>query len=442
MKAIDLKEIEGMREEYLQDNQARILRNALTLNDISKISRVFDGKRNNPNLFSVDLKTMKVTNQMQSGRCWIFSSMNVLREIIAKKYEIEDFELSQNFIAFYDKLEKCNFFMEATLAEIDAPLDSEVMRWLLQMPINDGGQWDMITSIVKKYGICPKSAMPETYQSSHTRAMNGILIKRLRKFVIDSRKLKEEGKDDEIAALKEECLKECYSLIVSCFGLPPETFTFEYYDKDKKYHAYRDVTPKQFYEEYLGVDLDEYVGIIHGPTADKPYHHMYTVKYLGNVVDGDPISFLNLPMEEFKEAVKAQLKDEEPVWFGCDCGKDGDRESGLWDDGQFDYENTLNMNLSMTKAEMLDSGESAMNHAMVFTGVNLVDDKPTRWKIENSWGEKVADKGYYTCSDSWFDLYVYEAVVHKKYLPEDVLKVLDEEPKVLNPWDPFGSLAD
>ena len=392
MNPVTLQKIDTLRENYLKDEKARVVRNALVKNDIGTISRNFDAERNNPNIFSIDLKTMPVTNQYQSGRCWIFSSMNVLRELIAKKYNMAEFELSQNYIAFYDKLEKANWFMECTLQEIDGPVGSDNMRFLLEWAVGDGGQWNMLVSLVKKYGIAPKSAMPDTYQGSHTSKMNTILNRRLRKFAVDSRKLAQAGKKDEIPALKETALREIYGLIASCFGLPPQEFTFEYNDKDGNYHAEYHVKPLDFYAN-LGIDLSDYISVIHGPTADKPFHKTYTVKYLGNVVDGEQVKLLNLPMDELK-------------------------------------------------AEMLDYKESAMNHAMVLTGVNLVDEKPTRWKIENSWGEKIGNKGYFIASDSWFDEYTYVVAVHKKYLSETSQKALLEEPKELLPWDPFGTLAD
>ena len=444
MQAVSAAELDRLTEDYLSDTKARVVRNALTVNDLAGISRVFDAACANPDFFSVNIKTLPATNQMASGRCWLFASLNVLREMIVKKYKIEgQFELSQNYMAFYDKLEKANFFLEAALAELETPFDDETVRYLMQTAVGDGGQWDMFVSLVKKYGICPKTAFPETYQSSHTRAMNGLLNKRLRKFAADAKRMHAEGKSSaEIRAAKDQTLKEVYSLICSCFGVPPQTFTFEYYDKKGAYHAYRDVTPKAFYEEYLNVNLDDYVGIINGPTADKPYHQMYTVKYLGNVVGGNPVSFLNLPMDEFKEAILKQMKAGEPVWFGCDCGKEGDREAGLWDDQLFDYAGTFDMNLEFSKEDMLNARESAMNHAMVLTGVNLVDEVPTRWRIENSWGDKNANKGYYICSDTWFDRYVFEAVVNKKYLTAAQKKILKKKPVELKPWDPFGSLAD
>ncbi|MBQ9823791.1 MAG: C1 family peptidase [Solobacterium sp.] len=436
------EKLNALRDGYLAGEKARVVRNALTKNDLASISRRFEAENANPNIFTIDIKTMSATAQNQSGRCWIFSAMNVLREVIARRFKIKEFELSQNYVAFYDKLEKANWFMECIVNEIDEPLGSEKTRFLLESAVSDGGQWNMLVSLVKKYGICPKTAMGETYQSSHTRAMNGILNTRLRKFAIDAHKAHEEGRDSDIQTLREETMKEIYSLIASCFGLPPQEFTFEYYDSDNKAHAEYHVTPQDFYEKYLAVDIGQYVSVINGPTADKPYHKTFTVEYLGNVVDGEKVVLLNVPMEELKAAILATLKDGEPVWFGCDCGKDGDRTTGLWDDQQFDYEHTFDMNLAMTKAEMLDSRHSAMNHAMVLTGVNLVDDKPDRWKIENSWGDKVANKGYYIASDTWFDKYVYVAAINVKYLSEEAKKALDEEPVLLSPWDPFGTLAD
>lgn len=436
------EKLTALREDYSQDIKARVVRNALTKNDLAAISRVFEAENANPNIFTIDLKTMSATAQNQSGRCWIFAAMNVLREMIAAKYKIKEFELSQNYVAFYDKLEKANWFMECIVSEIDQPLGSEKNRFLLDSAVSDGGQWNMLVSLIRKYGICPKTAMQETWQSSHTRAMNGLLNKRLRRFALDAHKAHEENRDGEIAGLREEAMKEIYSLVASCFGLPPQEFTFEYYDSDSKAHAEYHVTPMAFYEKYLGRQMEEYVSVINGPTADKPFHRTFTVEYLGNVVDGEKVVLLNVPMEELKKAILDTLKDGEPVWFGCDCGKDGDRTTGLWDDQQFDYETTFDMNLAMTKAEMLDIRHSAMNHAMVLTGVNLEDDKPNRWKIENSWGDKNANKGYYIASDTWFDKYVYVAAINRKYLSEESLKALEGEPVLLAPWDPFGTLAD
>lgn len=248
---------------------------------------------------------------------------------MAKKYNIKDqFEFSQNYLAFYDKLEKINYILECLINEADTPLNDETLRYLLIMGIGDGGQWDMMVSLVKKYGLCPKSAMPETFQSSHTRFMNSIINRKLRKFASDIKKCTDKK---QIREIKDQCIKECYGLLCDCFGVPPVSFTFEYYDKKNKYHAYHNVTPLQLYEDYLKVDLDQYVGIINGPTDDKKYYQTYTVKYLGNVAATDnEVFYLNLPLDDFKNLILKQLKDNEIVWFGCDCGKDGDRQFGLW----------------------------------------------------------------------------------------------------------------
>ncbi|MBR2533828.1 MAG: C1 family peptidase [Erysipelotrichaceae bacterium] len=437
---ISEKMLKEFSDQYLKNDKARVIRNALTENDLSLISKRLEAAEENPNLFSIDIKTMPVNDQMHSGRCWLFSSLTILREMMARKYKIKDqFEFSQNYLAFYDKLEKINYFLECMIAEADTPMGSETMRYLLQTAIGDGGQWDMMVALVKKYGLCPKTAMPETFQSSHTYPMNRIINTRLRKFAADIRKFDKK----EIAEAKKQCLSECYGLLCDCFGIPPKSFTFEYYDEKDKYHAHYNVTPLQLYQDYLKVNLDDYIGIINGPTEDKPFYQTYTVKYLGNVAETEnKVFFLNLPMKDFKDLILKQLKDNEIVWFGCDCGKDGDRKTGLWDDQAYDYEHTFDMHLDMSKADMLDSRQSAMNHAMVLTGVNLVKNRPTRWKIENSWGDKVANKGYFICSDTWFDKYVYEAVVNRKYLNKKQLTAAGKKPVVLDPWDPFGSLAD
>lgn len=438
MKKIDENALSSLREAYLSDDKARVVRHALMRNDIGEISRVMESVEANPDYFSVNLKTMPVTNQLQSGRCWIFSSMNVLREMIGRKYHIKEFELSQNYIAFYDKLEKANWFMNCVIAEKKEPLDSETNRFLLENAVSDGGQWAMLVSLVEKYGICPKTAMPETYQSSHTAKMNRLLNLRLRKFAVDIRHMNEE----ETEQYRQKTLAEIYGLIASCFGVPPVEFDFVYYDDKDVYHCEHQVTPIAFYKEYLREDLTQYVNIINAPTEDKPYYRAYSVKYLGNVVDGQPIRMVNVPLDAFKQAVIAQLKAGYPVWFGCDCIPDSDRPDGLWDDGVNDYAFTFDLDLTMSKADMLDTRQSAMNHAMVLTGVNLENEKPTRWKIENSWGDKVAHKGYYIASDSWFDKYMYTAAVKREYLNAEAVKAAEGEVTQLKPWDPFGTLAD
>lgn len=389
--------------------------------------------------FAIDLHPTAVTSQKASGRCWIFAAMNVLREIVAKNCNMDRMEISQNYVAFWDKFEKINYFLESIIDTADLEVGDRTLDWVLQ-GLGDGGQWDMIISLVKKYGIVPISAMPETFQSSNTRSTNQMLNMKLREYAIELRAIVAEGKDP--SARKEEMLEEMYRALCICFGKPATVFDFEYVDKDKVYHVDRDLTPQAFFEKYVGQELDNYVSIINAPTKDKPYYKSYTVKYLGNVVEGS-VRYLNIPMDEMKDLIVKQLKDGEAVWFGSDCGKYGDRTSGVWDMDSFLYGELLGgLTFGLTKEQRLDYRDSAMNHAMVIMGVNFdKDGVPDRWKIENSWGEDPGNKGYFVMSANWFDEFTYQAVINKKHLSPELLAHLEEEPIALQPWDPMGSLA-
>lgn len=396
--------------------------------------------------FSNEIETLPVSNQKASGRCWIFAGLNVLRERIAHTCNMdlsEPFELSQNYTAFWDKFEKINYFLETILHTLDRDADDRALCYVLSVGLQDGGQWDMFANTVRKYGVVPKNAMPETFQSSNTAAMNKMASCKLRLCAAQLRKMHQEGASEQaLQAKKETMLADFYQYLCMCFGQPPKKVTFEYKDRDKAFHREADLSPQAFFDRYIGNSIDEYISVIQAPTPDKPYNCTYTVEFLGSVVEGSEIRYLNLPMEEFETLILKQIKDGEVVWFGSDVGKFGDRALGVWDDGSFDFETTLGMDFTMTKEEQLIYRDSCMTHAMVLTGVNLEHGKPNRWKIENSWGDERGCKGYYVCSGTWFDRYAYQAVVHKKYLNERQRAALAKEPIVLNPWDPMGSLAD
>lgn len=436
-------DLAGFREGYRADPMRQAMSRVLYTSDISKVICRPDDARKMVFKFSTDIKTMKSTNQKASGRCWLFAATNVLREHIAKELNLEYFELSQSYMAFWDKFERCNYFFEAILETADLPLNDRTVNFLLHGGLSDGGQWDMFTSLVRKYGVVPKDAMPETFQTSNTRGSNQYISKFMRKNALSLRKMVADGASKEaLEAEKKALLAKCFSFLSSCYGEPPETFDFEYVDKDKNFHRESGMTPISFRNKYLDGVWDDYVSLIHAPTADKPFDRLYTIKYLGNVAEDKGVRHINLSMEELKAAVLRQLQDGEVVWFGSDCGKYGDRDGRFWDDQSFDSLPVTGLDIAMTKEEMLDCCDSAMNHAMCFTGVNIGEDgKPNRWKIENSWGSEGLNEGYYMASDSWFDLLVYQAVVHKKYLG-DKAAILDTDPIVLDPWDPIGSLAD
>ena len=422
---------------------AEPLARAVQNTGVVEASKNFAAKQHLDHVFSVEVKTGKVTNQKQSGRCWMFAALNTMRHDMKNKLKIEgDFELSQSYTFFWDKLEKANYFYQNVLATAQLPTSDRKVAWLMTTPQQDGGQWDMFMAIIEKYGVVPKSVMPESFSSSASREFNATLNLKLRKDAVELRKLvAANASEAEIAKRKEEMLAEVYRMASYSFGQPPVKFDFEYRDSDKNYHIDRDLTPKAFFAKYIGWNLSDYVSIINAPTADKPYNHMYTVEMLGNVVGSRQVRHLNVDMATFKQVAIDQLKAGESVWFGCDVGQESDRQKGIMDTNLYHKDELFNVDMQMTKADRLDYGESLMTHAMVLTGVDLVDDKPTKWKVENSWGEKVGTKGFFVMSDAWMDEYCYQVVVNKKFLPAELQAVLTEEPKVLAPWDPMGALA-
>ena len=434
MEQLSKEYLDSLLSKYNADKKNDVVRHALTKSDIDILSSNQDTIKDMDFNFDINVKTMKATNQKASGRCWIFAATNLLREIIGKKNNIEFFELSQSYVAFYDKLEKLNYFLDAFIEMKDADYDDRTFAFMLQ-GIGDGGQWDMFVNVVKKYGVCPKNAYPETYVSSATRILNSLVNAELRRFACEVKTTK------DVKALKEDYLTRFYNALVSCYGVPPKSFDFEYTDKNGVCHVEEGYTPESFSEQYVGSTLDEYVSIINAPTKDKPFNKSYTVKYLGNVVGGKIVKHLNLPMKRMKQLIIEQLKDNEIVWFGSDVAGYGDRLKGVWDDGQFDFKTFIDLDLKMEKGDSLDYRSSAMNHAMCITGVSIRNNVPTKWKIENSWGTDRGQGGYYIMSASWFDQFTYQAVINKKYLTAEELAQYEAEPIELKPWDPMGSLA-
>ena len=441
MNDVSLSLIEKFRDQTENSAFDRAMMNALTKHNVKDVAFTNRGLEEAQFAFSVNVPTMEVTNQKQSGRCWIFAALNLFREEIAEKCNIEKFELSQNYIAFWDKFEKINFFYESMIELADRPLTDRLVIYLLDSGIGDGGQWNMLVNLVEKYGLVPKAAMQETFQSSHTRDMNRLINTLLRKGALDLRKAYSEGSD--VMQVKEKYLLDAYRLLTMCFGVPPKSFDFEYTDKDDAYHIDRGLTPIEFAGKYTSLNLrSDYVGIINSPTEDKPFYQQITIDYLGNVAGAPPVTYLNLPMEEIKDLIVRQLQDGKPVWFGSDVGSMGERSMGIWSDKIYDFDGTLGIDFSMTKEERLNIRESATNHAMVITGVNLDENGvPNRWKIENSWSDQNGEKGYYVMNAGWFDKFVYQAVIEKSYLDEKQLEALQTEPLHFMPWDPMGTLA-
>jgi len=441
MSEISKKTTAAFAQAYQDNNKQTALQRSVVKNGITASAENVSAKVNNVPVFSVDVTTGKVSNQKQSGRCWMFAALNTFRHKMLNDFNLKEFELSQNHTFFWDKYEKANYFYENILATANEPLTSRKVAFLLQTPQQDGGQWDMIVSIFQKYGVVPKTVMPESSNSSNSRDLNNYLNKKLRKDAVALRQLVAEGKTaEDIQTAKEAMLEDIYRFLATSLGTPPETFDFEYRDEDKNYHIDRNLTPQSFYEKYVGVDLDDYVSIINAPTADKPYNQSYTVEMLGNVV-GKEVKYLNVDMPTFKKLAIAQLEQGESVWFGCDVGQSSTRDTGIMALDAYDINDLFDIDFTMTKAERLDFGESLMTHAMVLTGVDLIDGESTKWKVENSWGEKVGTNGFFVMSDAWMDEYTYQIVVRKEFLTAEQLAAFEAEPTVLAPWDPMGALA-
>ncbi|ATF64000.1 MULTISPECIES: aminopeptidase C [Streptococcus] len=397
----------------------------------------------NTPIFSLDLTKDKVSDQKASGRCWMFAALNTFRHKMIAGFQLEDFELSQAHTFFWDKYEKSNWFLEQVLATADQELTSRKVKFLLDTPQQDGGQWDMVVALFEKYGVVPKSVYPESISSSNSRELNQILNKLLRQDAQILRELAAKGAESaELQAKKEELLQEVFNFLAMNLGLPPRQFDFSYRDKDNNFHSESGLTPQVFFKKYVDLKLDDYVSIINAPTADKPYGKSYTVEMLGNVVGSKPVRYLNVEMDRLKELAIAQMQAGETVWFGSDVGQSSNRKAGIMADGMYDFTSSMDIQLTQDKAGRLDYSESLMTHAMVLTGVDLDENgKAKKWKVENSWGEKVGNKGYFVASDSWMDEYTYQIVVRKEFLTEAELAAYEAEPIVLAPWDPMGALA-
>ena len=443
--SISLKTIDKFQKKYESDNHVKVTRNAMIRTDLSDLTMNWDRYRSINHSFSNIVKgEMPVTNQKSSGRCWGFAGLNLFRFYIGRKYNLKNFEFSQSYFMFWDKLEKANYFLECIIDSAGEDWNSRMVMHLLSNPIEDGGQWDMWVSLIDKYGVIPQSEMSESFSTSQSSSMNRMIARKLRENAKDLRKNISKGvSGDDLESIKTEMLEQIYKMLTIHIGTPPTSFNWQTYDKKKNFISFENLTPKSFFDNHVGLNLDEYVCLINCPMEDKEYRKVYTVEALGNVVEGNSVRYLNVTSEEMKVASASSIKENHPVWFGCDVGKHFDRKLGVMDMDLFDYNTFYQSNFSMNKADRLQYGESQMTHAMLFTGVDLdANDKPIKWRVENSWGNKVGDKGYHIMSDQWFDEYNYEVVVHKDYLPDDLYNLYKNEEAIpLKPWDPMGSLA-
>jgi bleomycin hydrolase len=438
--------IAQLREDFGSHPTAQLMQNAVTRNSIDLISRNHSIVAATDHSFSNLLDRWKVTNQKQSGRCWLFAGLNLFRPAAMNALNLKEFEFSQNYTLFWDKFERANYFLEAIIETADREIDERTVAFLLESPLDDGGQWNMFVNIIRKHGIVPKYAMPETQSSSATRKMNEQLLARLRKGALELRSCLELSiASEQVQVNKKNILDEIYRMLCIHLGTPPTDFDWQWNDKDKIFHNDGKMTPLEFASRYFQTDPADYVCLVNDPRSTSSYNNTYTVEFLGNVVGGDIVKYLNVDVPTMKQVTMATLLDGEPVWMGCDVGKMMDRKEGVWDVDLFKYEDVYDADLTLTKAERLQYHETLMTHAMLFTGVDVIEgengQQARRWRVENSWGDENGKKGFYTMNDSWFDEFMFEVAIHKKYLSPELLAAWDLEPTPLRPWDPMGALA-
>ena len=430
-----------LREE--ESAKVALARNAATQVGIEAASLNREKIQHTSTAVSHRLDDWKATSQKKSGRCWLFSSLNFLRSRARESLGVKNFEFSQSYVFFWDKFERANWFLTDIIATSDEPVDGRLVQFLLGDVLGDGGQWDMAVSVYMKYGLVPKEVMPESEASTNSRPMNARLRAVLHIGALRLREAIAAGASaEEIDTQRRKILADVWKILVVCLGEPPVRFNWQWRDDEGNFHRDGEITPHEFYERHVGVDLSEYICLVDDPRPENPKGSMETVEHLGNVVGGRPIRYLNAPVQEIKRIAAAQIAAGEAVWFGADVSQPYDRGLGFFVTGIHDYDGLFDVDFSSTKLERVRSGESAMDHAMLFTGVDLDEaGQPRAWRVENSWGDEPGDSGFFTMDDQWFTDNVFEVVVPKSALPEDLAAAVDSEPIVLPAWDPMGTLA-
>ncbi|MBN0919348.1 C1 family peptidase [[Mycoplasma] gypis] len=434
--------LKEFKEKFQSNKENLILTNAITKNGIknSVISNEVLKKHNH--VFSNEISSGAITNQKSSGRCWIFASLNMERIEAAKKLNIEDIEFSQSYLLFYDKIEKSNTFLQ-NMIEYGLELDvyDPLFLKLMDGPADDGGFWEWFLGLITKYGIVPKQIMPDTFEASNTASLMTLLNFKLKQAAAKMRAdWKEYKNKDSLLKIKKETMYEVYSLCAKSLGIPPQTFDFKYYDKDKKFQQILDVTPKEFFDLAIGDSLKSKVCLVSDPRPEHPVGKVLTSRYFRSVYEAVGNSQLNVPMDELIKATKDSILDGVAVPFACDVARFHDRKIGIMDSELYDYKNTI-YDIEMSKADRLNYQLTLPTHLMNFTGVDIDSNgNILKWKVENSWGSDIANKGFFSISNQWFKDWNFQCVVDRKYIDPKYLKGLEEEPFVLDPSDPLAYL--
>ena len=436
---ISAEMLEQISKGYEGNASDKALRNALAVAPIGTLALNAENAAMIDTHFSDRVKTKGITDQQSSGRCWLFTGLNVLRAKMIDKYELPGMEFSQNYLFFYDQLEKANLFLQGVIDTKDLPFEDRKVDWLFSNPLSDGGQFTGVSNLIMKYGLVPAEAMPETYQANNTSQMATLIKLKLREDGLDLREAAANGASaKKLQAMKVEQLSEIYRMLALCLGEPVKEFEWIRCDKSNSIVSRKTYTPKSFYDEFIGEDLeDNYIMIMNDPCRE--YGKVYEIDYDRHVYDGHNWVYVNLPVERIKEMAIASIKDNTATYFSCDVGKFANSKKGVLDVKNFDYESLMGVTFGMDKKERVQTHASGSSHAMTLIAVDIVDGKPVKWMVENSWGPSAGYQGNYIMTDEWFNEYMFRLVVEKKYVPEDVLRMLEQTPVQLPAWDPMFS---
>ena len=436
--AITPKLLEELRQSEPKSSTEKALHNAIAVQGMQDFFINNQRPRSIEDKFSVEVQSSGIADQKQSGRCWLFTGLNVLRAQMMTREKSGTFFFSQNYSFFWDQLEKSNLFLEGIIETRKLPINDAKVEWLFKNPINDGGQFTGISDNLYKYGVVPAEIMPETASSSNTKLLGKMLARTLRQTGIQLRKASEKGESlAQLRKRKEDGLKKVYRLLSLNLGVPPTSFSYTLKDKDGKAISTETYTPQSFYERFVGADLrGQFVMLMNDPS--RPYYKVYEIEYDRHAYDGKNWTYVNLPMDEIKQMAIASLKDNTMMYYSCDVGRELDRSQGIAALDNYDYTSLLGYPFDMDKAERIQTFDSGSTHAMTLKAVDLdASGKPVKWKVENSWGEKTGVKGHIIMTDAWFDAYTFRLVVNKKYATQKVLDLLKTKPVQLPAWDPM-----
>jgi len=431
-------DLDQLKSSFKKDAYAKAMQNALSSTDITQLAWNRENVGTTDQFFTYRVDVSGITDQKKSGRCWMFSSLNLFRPMAMKRFNLSEFEFSENYLYFWDLMEKSNLFLNNIANSANLPIDDQKVKWYLRSPIDDGGQWGNFVNLVKKYGLVPKETMEETNSSENTSWTTKMINTKLREDALEIRDLKLAKADPKkLATRKLEMLSEVYRMLALNLGEPPSEFQWRFKDKDKKLSETKTYTPQSFMADVFGnTSLDDYVMLMNDPS--RPFWKHYEVENYRNIQEGENWNYVNLPNDVIKAFCIASIKNNEALYSSCDVAKQLRRDVGILDVDNFDFESIYGVKFGMNKAQRIQPGESGSSHGMALIAVDLdALQKPVKWQFENSWGPTACDKGYLTFTDAWFDEYMFRFVVNKKYLSDKVLEIYSQKPEMLPPWDPM-----